>query len=990
MKFKLGRLGAMALAIGALAGCGGGSDGGTATTTTTTTLPPTTTTTLPSGPGNTAPVGTAVIVAAAANPAGTNTADNPAKAFGLIQDVGAAAVVVQSPPVVNFTVIDSTGKFVPGLKLANTTSSAAGLAADANCSQNNVTFAMAKLNQPSGTSPSTWQSLISRQRYAVADTKTNRGTATVPKYRYAVVEGTTDPKPTASTTITKADGTTSTGVFANPATAVTDPSARIVGILEENTAGGYYTYRFATDVSTSLLMANAVDVKNVSVGKVANNGNVVVKDGKTIHRVGAQLCYTDPGTKAKVVVNPYIDFTLGSDGIAIPVKAADGKTLAAGKKVVDKASCNECHSTLTAHGTRVDPNYCVICHNPSSIDFNTNNPIDLKLMVHRIHSGKELTKDFQVNGLVIKATDAAGKVTGTGYPQDVKNCVKCHTGTASPAGSTSGTNVTANGDNWKTVPSINACGACHDGINFATGQGLTLADANKGLTVSKFGHIGGSKTDDSQCAMCHGAAENTVYHATVFTTATTDGVTTGGQTAGQKSLPAGAAKFTYEVSSVTVAGTPKRASVVFRILKNGTAVTFNTYAAGGTVLLTGFTGGPSIYLAYAVPQDGIAAPTDFNVYVNSTIQNIWDGTNGTLTGPDASGNYTAVIGKATTNFDIPANAVMVTGLVGFGSFKQTTGLDTAAYPNGLTLPSLIVQKVATGYTARRVVVSTAKCNACHEQLGVIPNFHSGARNDATICAVCHNPNRSSSGWAADAGTFIHGIHGSSKRTVNYTWATTNYADGAMHWKNIGFPGVLKNCETCHVPDTYGFVAGASAAALPNMLLKTAAAGIFNKSTTTATKARTFDANGVQNNGGATSLCPPTAAAIAAISPYVTADNNTDYGIGYSYTTYRAAAAAKVAVAANCTATPVVTGSIAIPAIVAEAGVTREAATTSLVHSQIAGSCFSCHDTVLAANHMKQNGGSIYTVRSVAKTQAETCLLCHGAGAIAEVKAMHAK
>jgi OmcA/MtrC family decaheme c-type cytochrome len=927
----------------------------------------------------------AVITAAAKDPASTNTAANPAQAFGLIAGVGGATVTVNSPPVVNFTVVDSTGKFVPGLKLANTTSSAAGLAADPNCSQTNVTFAMAKFENGN------WQNLISRQRYTTTDL-TERGTKfdtngnRISLKRYAVVEGTTDPKPTAPSTVTKADGTTVANFsYANPATAVTDPATRIVGILEENTANGYYTYRFATDVVTPLLMADATDVKNVSLGKVANNGKVAVKDGATVHRVGAQLCYTDPVTKAKVVVNPTFDFTLGANGVAVPVTTP--------RKVVDKASCNECHEPITAHGTRVDPNYCVICHNPGSVDFNTNNKIDLKLMVHRIHSGKELTKDFQVNALVIKATDPITKVAaGTGYPQDVKNCVKCHTGTAAPAGSTSGTNVTANGDNWKKVPSINACGACHDGIDFATGKGVTLADANKGLTVSAYGHVGGSKADDSQCLLCHTAADNAVYHETVYTAGTSTGLT-GAQTAAQKSLPAGTPTLSYQISAVTVAGTPKRASVTFKILMNGNAAKLNAYSAAATEMVTGFLKtGPSIYLAYSVPQDGVATPADFNFNTNASVANLWDGTKGTLTA-NADGSYTALLGLTTaTGLDIPDNASMVTAAI-IGSFKQTVAADTNKYPAGLTIPGQAVQKTATGYTARRVVASTAKCNACHEQLGVVPNFHSGARNDATLCAFCHNPNQGSSGWSADAATFFHGIHGSSKRAVAFTPDTSGYADGAKHFKNVVFPSVLKNCLNCHEANTFNWAAPTSVAAVPNLLFKTVAKGIYNKSTTVLTKAPTFDANGVANSGGSTSLTLQSAATVAQISPYVTADNATDYGIGFSYTAYRAAAAAKAATAT----------AIAQPAIVSETAVTRPAAPTTLVISPFAASCFSCHDGNMKSNptstvktHIEVNGGVVYAPRSsvyaagtTTLANREQCLSCHSATAtVSPIAARH--
>ena len=98
----------------------------------------------------------------------------------------------------------------------------------------------------------------------------------------SVIEGTTDPKPAAG--------------FTNPDTALTDPSTRIVGILEE--VNGAYTYYFATDVTTPLLMADAVDQRNVSLGKVANNGHLAVKDGMTLHRVALQLCYVDPVSHA--------------------------------------------------------------------------------------------------------------------------------------------------------------------------------------------------------------------------------------------------------------------------------------------------------------------------------------------------------------------------------------------------------------------------------------------------------------------------------------------------------------------------------------------------------------------------------------------------------------------------------------------------------------------------------------------------------------------
>ena len=1023
----------------ALAGCGGSSGGGGTDTVgggTTVVTPPVTT------PGGTtatgAPAGTAVITAAAVAPATTNTADNPAQAFGLITAVGAAPVTVNSPPVVNFTVIDSTGKFVSGLALTNTAAatSAAASAADLNCGGANVTFAMAKWD---GTY---WQNLISRQRF-----ETGSGVAKANPTQFAVVEGTTDPKPTAGgQTIRKADNTTSTGQIKNAddAAAIADPSKRIVGVLKENTAGGYYTYYFATDVVTPLLMANAVDVQNVTQGKLANNGNVAVKDGKTVHRIGAQLCYVDPATKAKTVVNPTIDFTIDANGAATPVKNADG-TLGFSRQVVSKNSCNECHQKLAAHGTRVEPNYCVMCHNPGSTDYNTNNPIDYRVMIHRIHFGKELTKDYKVVSLVIKGTDASGNVSGLGYSQDVRNCVKCHDGSATA------TNKTAQGDNWKGNPTRAACGSCHDGINFATGKGLTLADAAKGLTVSANGHVGGSKADDTQCVLCHGTADIPTYHiaatppnaANALFTGGTNGNTNSSWLAGnQKNLPEGAVKISYDISSVSVSSTGKP-TIVFRILADGVRKDFNTFSATKTELWDNFMGSPSVYFVWAVPQDGISAPADFNASASAWIKGLWNGSltgnsAGTLTGPDANGYYTATL----TGVTIPAksrgaafDAVMVTGGIGYTySLPSATAAATAgsmpltqtnlsAYPitkspvnanfytGGLVVVAQDQNKVATGYTGRRAAVADAKCDKCHEQLGLFTAeaFHSGQRNDGPSCSWCHNPNRTSSGWSAGSSTFVHAIHGGQKRTTKFTWHAASTLDG--FW-NIGMPPslampnssntVLRNCETCHVAGMYDFSNAATTAAYPNMLWTTVATGTY------ASSASGYTLNNKPSSTSATSgvTCAANTATAAvsaltafAYSPYITQSTSTsvtDYGLGF---TYNPSATANVS---GCE--PTATANVYTPYYVA-AGGKMEADPTTLVTSPFTAVCVACHDGKNRTGtmndvktHMTQNGGTFYKARSTVYKSAtdstlvnsESCLLCHGPTGVAAIADMHKK
>ena len=72
-------------------------------------------------------------------------------------------------------------------------------------------------------------------------------------------------------------------------------------------------------------------------------------------------------------------------------------------------------------------------------------------------------------------TTVACKFDLGGYSQDIRNCEKCH----DPANA-----ATPQAGLWKTNPNRLACGSCHDGIDFATGVGLTLADKAAGLSVS--------------------------------------------------------------------------------------------------------------------------------------------------------------------------------------------------------------------------------------------------------------------------------------------------------------------------------------------------------------------------------------------------------------------------------------------------------------------------------------------------------------------------
>jgi OmcA/MtrC family decaheme c-type cytochrome len=251
---------------------------------------------------------------------------------------------------------------------------------------------------------------------------------------------------------------------------------------------------------------------------------------------------------------------------------------------------------------------------------------------------------------------------------------------------------------------------------------------------------------------------------------------------------------------------------------------------------------------------------------------------------------------------------------------------------GLSVPAPNVWKVATGYSpGRRSIVDNARCNACHGALGVAPTFHAGQRNDGPSCSFCHTPNRTSSGWSASSRYFVHAIHAGRQRTTAYTWHAVTAGPG---YGEVEFPAALNDCGTCHLPNTHDFTSLTSLAALDSEPLVTVATGTYNSD-------------------------PLVNSSWYTLSPYVVADNLTNYGNGFSFN--------------------------------AATGATTEAAGTTLVLSPIVAACSACHDSIAALDHMRSSGGLFYAPRATALGAAapqEQCLLCHGPGRVAAIGEVH--
>lgn len=875
MKHTLVRLGLAALVSIALFGCGGGSDGINGA----------------AGPTVTVPVATPGVSVASLQP--TDWA-----ALDLKGTVN--SVTLNSPPVVTFTVTDANNNAIVGLENVWSKSSTAKFPA-----YTNFGFTIAKLVPGTNGSPSRWVS------YEVLGT----------------------PSTTADFTLGR-------------------PGTENFGTLTALGAG-QYKYTFYRDPKT---VKSIVDGTTDTATNLKADLGDLSYDGSLTHRIGIQISGSAPGTGT----NNQTATATGRDGVPLetPINffydfiPATGNQVTATdtqREIVKVTACFECHSKFQGFhnpavagrtatpASRQDTRMCVLCHTDQrkfgQVEATTTatgfsgdvrrvnglSTINLPVFIHKLHMGEKLTKT---------GTSLVGILANEiKYPQAITNCVKCHDGTAGAK------NQTAQGNNWKSNPSRLACGACHDAVNFATGTNHPAP--------------GGIQLDDSRCASCHSADSIAkVSHVTVDPQGSVD---RGGYPppptnvgnpialASQLNLPAGVYKIATEIKSVSVAAVTggKQATVVYRILSDlGTGGAMNPVTLNATgFLMPNVDGTPSIYVTYGQKQDGVAAVADWTGSVNATVLVIRNGTGGnSQTGPDANGYYTAKLGSL-----LPADAALVNAWVGvnYNGFVQ---LNHPLYPQGIRLRDISTIVAASTADARRTIVSAAKCNSCHGQLGVEPSFHSGARNNPQGCAMggCHAETYSShagasggaiGGWSLSIKSFVHGIHGASKNQGLFNYGAS--ATRPLGMGDVGYPGKLNNCEQCHEPGSYDFSNAVNATAQPNLLWSR-------------------DANADMTN--------PT--------------NINPTGIGRS------------------------------PFINKLGNGQADYSSDNLVSSPMSSACFGCHNSDTAINHMKGNGGYLYTrittvigsatpdATKLTANNKEACMACHANGKVADIKLVH--
>jgi OmcA/MtrC family decaheme c-type cytochrome len=431
------------------------------------------------------------------------------------------------------------------------------------------------------------------------------------------------------------------------------------------------------------------------------------------------------------VANDVYTFVPGSGELAEPPQA------------VTTEACLACHNPLALHGgTRQEVPLCLTCHTDQTIDPESGNTVDFKVMVHRIHAGAQLPsvqagEPYHIVGFRQNVFDFSKGV----WPQDIRNCETCHTG--SPQS-----------EAFLSSPSAATCTSCHDNVNFVTGEN----------------HAGGSQTD-LRCAACH-TPSGQEFDASIA----------GAHTIPTKSTSIKGVNFEIlEVDGAAPGGSP---SIIFKITDNSGQV----IAPNEMDVLSVTMAGPTSDYVNRVTETIFRRTAD-STDLPASVQDLGDG----------SFRYTLTIAISRE-----ASGTYAFALEGYVN-ETIRGLENPVRVAGFN-PVVYAALDGESPQERRQVVDQQLCSACHLDLAL----HGGQRQNVEYCVMCHNPTASDEARRTDEvmppepinlKSLVHRIHkgkSASQPVIFY-----GFGGNAYDFSNVIFPGNLAQCQTCHLPNTYG-------------------------------------------------------------------------------------------------------------------------------------------------------------------------------------------
>ena len=492
-------------------------------------------------------------------------------------------------------------------------------------------------------------------------------------------------------------------------------------------------------------------------------GGPLFDETKT-HRVGIEIRTSSGG---------FLSENIPADNAPFDFVPTGGAPLFT-RLIVDSDTCNACHDNLEMHGeARFDVEYCVQCHNPSSIDGDTGNTVDMKRLIHNIHSGRA---DYQIIGFGGRVNEWSSVV----WPQDIRNCQTCHdeSDTDTPQAS-----------NYRLRPNRAACGTCHydDG---APGNGEHEFAIENGV------HPGGFNfSDDTQCVDCHGPTG---------TVTNSEGRLVQIPIAHEIRSKTAAEAFQLNILNVSGTGPGEFPAVTFSVTDPTNAGA--TYNIQTDAPFTACAGGAS-----RLSVDVAWSTTDYTNAGSGRLPAL----------PIQMNPLTACGGASTDNLDgtftvtsttaIPATAIgsALAAIEGHPAVDADNdgSLDRISVTNAVAYAPI----TDTTARARRSVVDIQKCDDCHNEL----SQHGNNRTDQPqVCVACHNPNmtdinqRGAGACLATLGAddspidfkrMIHLMHTSG--SINVPFNVCGFGN-SVHTFDFIYPGRLNNCEGCHLEDTY--------------------------------------------------------------------------------------------------------------------------------------------------------------------------------------------
>ena len=545
---------------------------------------------------------------------------------------------------------------------------------------------------------------------------------------------------------------------------------------------------YITRVQTSPITgvsATQADFENSTDGTLENLGGGVIRyifafklpeniDRNATHTVGIFADTTIQGVQ--FVANDTFDF--------VP----SGGSVTTVRDIVRTETCNSCHDPLKLHGGfRRDVKLCVMCHTTEITDSNTGittpqidpdtgNNIGFMVMIHKIHRGAELPSvkagtPYEIIGFRQGIED----FSPVEFPQDIRNCKKCHTGGIQS-------------ENYETEPSRAACGSCHDDVNFATAQNHPIVQLN-----------------DNNCSGCHIPDTGKEFDISVEGAHTIPLRST--------SLPG----VNFEIVSVKSAetgldrvGPGEHAQVTYNI-KTDAGEVINPQDMN--VLALTIAGPTSEFNIQDYNGDGLKTPGAENVLRENVAQ-------GSI-GPDSSGNF-----AYTFNGIIPPNATGTYAVGIEGRIERTVGGNNRVLVEEVEEAGRNVvfyfPVTDTAPKPRRLVVSNTieneLCYSCHGEFSKDFSIHGNLRNNTEYCVLCHNPSADDIPFrtvpegmtdfttAIDFKNMIHKIH-TGEDIANKPYIIVGFFGSINDFSELRFPGDRRDCEACHLPDTNLLVPG---------------------------------------------------------------------------------------------------------------------------------------------------------------------------------------